>query len=152
MRPERPFLDQIEERQAAAEVRLRDRDHEPQVRLDHLPLREHVAALDALGEIDLLIGGEQRHLADLAQIETERVERRLDRQVELRNHLLVLRGRLLVRRVLVLLALHELDPVIDEIRVEVLDLLLRQLHFLDTRHDLVVGQEALLDAVCYELV
>ena len=54
--------------------------------------------------------------------------------------------------VLVLLALHELDPVIDEIRVEVLDLLLRQLHFLDTRHDLVVGEEALLDAVCNELV
>ena len=50
------------------------------------------------------------------------------------------------------LALHELDPVIDEIRAEVLDLLLRQLHFLDTRHDLVVGEEALLDAVRNELM
>ena len=51
-----------------------------------------------------------------------------------------------------LLTLHQLDPVIDEIGVEVLDLLLSQLHFLDTRHDLVVGEEALLDAVCNELV
>src|SRR6476620_6189922 len=55
-------------------------------------------------------------------------------------------------RVLVLLALHELDPVIDEIRVEVLDLLLRQLDFLETRDDLVVREETLLDAVCNELV
>jgi hypothetical protein len=53
---------------------------------------------------------------------------------------------------LVLLALHELDPVIDEVRVEVLDLLLRELHFLETGHDLVVREEALLDAFSNELV
>src|SRR5580765_6995001 len=46
---ERAFLDQVEEAETAAEIRLRDRDDEPKVRLDHLPLRAHVAALDPLG-------------------------------------------------------------------------------------------------------
>ena len=47
------LLDQIEERQAAAAVRLRDRDDEPEVRLDHLRLGGHVAALDPLSQVDL---------------------------------------------------------------------------------------------------
>ena len=51
---ERSFLDQVEERQALVSVVLRDRDDEAQVRLDHVGLRAHVAALDALGELDLL--------------------------------------------------------------------------------------------------
>ena len=97
---QRALLDQVEERQPAAEVPLRDRDDEAEVRLDHLRLRDHVAALDALGEVDLLVGGEQRHLADLAQVEPERVERRLDREIELRRRLLLLDERLLVGRVL----------------------------------------------------
>src|SRR5206468_1108483 len=66
---ERAFLNQIEERETAAEVALCDRDDEPEVRLDHLALRAHVAALDALGERDLLVGSQQRDLADLAKVE-----------------------------------------------------------------------------------
>ena len=122
--PERPLLDQVEEREPAAEVALRDRDDEAQVRLDHLRLRGHVAALDPLGQVDLLVGGEERHPADLAQVEPQRVERRLDGEVELRRVLLLLGERLLVRQRLVLLALDELDAVVDQVRREVLELLL----------------------------
>ena len=46
-------------------------------------LGEQVAALDALGEGHLLVGGQQRHPADLAQVEAKAVEAGLDGQVEL---------------------------------------------------------------------
>ena len=75
---ERPFLDQVEERQTLVAVVLRDRDDEAEVRLDHPLLREHVAALDLLRELDLLRGGQERVLAGLAEEELERVGRRLD--------------------------------------------------------------------------
>src|SRR3712207_7744557 len=59
-----------------------------------------------------------------------------------RSRLLVLGQRgLLVGRRLVLDALHELDPVIDQVRVEVLDLLLGELDLIEPRHDLVVRSE-----------
>ena len=57
-----------------------------------------------------------------------------------------------MRRRLVLDALDELDPVVDQVRVEVLDLLLRELDLLEARDDLVVAQEALLEALGDELV
>src|SRR3954449_4167977 len=58
---ERALLDQVEEAEAAAEVPLRDRDDQTEIRLRHLRLRDHVAALDALREGDLLVGREERH-------------------------------------------------------------------------------------------
>ena len=82
--PERTLLDQVQERQAAAEVALGDRDDQPQVGLDHVLLGGHVAALDALGERRPPVGGEQVHAADRAQVEAQRVEARLDGQVDLR--------------------------------------------------------------------
>ena len=51
-----------------------------------------------------------------------------------------------------LLALDELDPVVDQVRREVFDLLLRELDFLETVDDLVVGEEALLLARLDELL
>ena len=51
-----------------------------------------------------------------------------------------------------LLTLHQLDAVIDQVRVEVLDLLLCELHLLEALDDLVVGEEALVDALGDELV
>jgi hypothetical protein len=148
---ERALLDQVEEAQAAAEVRLGDRDDQPQVGLDHLGLRAHVAALDPLGQVDLLVGGQQRHLADLAQVEPQRVERRLHGQVELRPLLLLGQRRLLVRRMLVCLALHQLDGVVDQVRVEVLDLLFGELDLLEARHDLVISEKPLLQTVLTSL-
>src|SRR5712691_7236257 len=148
---ERALLDQIQERETSAEIRLRDRDDETEVRLDHLPLREHVAALDPLRQVHLLVGGQQRHLPDLAEIEAQRVERRLDAQVELRG-LLLLRLRLFVRRMLVRLAFDELDAVVDQVRVEVLDLIFGELDILEPRGDLVVVEEPFLETVLNELV
>jgi hypothetical protein len=60
------FLDQIEERESLVPVVLRDRDHEPQVRLDHPLLRVRVAELDPLRELDLLGRSEQLVAAGLA--------------------------------------------------------------------------------------
>src|SRR5919204_611724 len=57
--PERPLLDEIEERHPEPAIPLRDRDDEAQVRLDHAPLRERVALLDPLRQRDL-VGGRQK--------------------------------------------------------------------------------------------
>ena len=43
----RALLDEVQERQPATQVGLRDRDDQAQVGLDHLLLGLHVAALDA---------------------------------------------------------------------------------------------------------
>src|SRR3954449_10938174 len=75
--PERALLDQVQERQPAAQIGLRDRDDEAQIGLDHLLLGRHVAALDPLRERDLLGGSQQRHLADRAQVEPQGIQRRL---------------------------------------------------------------------------
>ena len=70
---ERAFLNQIEKRDAKPAVALRDRDNEPQVRLDHLPLRDLVAALDPLREDDLLRRRQQPMTADVGQKELQTV-------------------------------------------------------------------------------
>src|SRR5204863_802605 len=150
---ERALLDKVEEAQAAPEVRLRDRDDEAEVRLDHLRLRRHLAALDPLREVALLVGGQQRHLADLAQIEAQRVERGLDGQVELRGlDLFFGEVRLFVWGMLVRLALDELDAVIDQIGVEVFDLVLAELDVVETGGDLVVVEDSLLEPFLDELL
>ena len=53
---------------------------------------------------------------------------------------------------LVLLALHQLDAVVDQVRVEVLDLLLRELDVLEPADDLVVREEAAFDPCLNELL
>ncbi len=93
MRPERALLDEVEEGETLVAVVLRDRDDETEVRLDHSLLRLHVAALDALGELDLLGGGQELMPPGLSQEELERVRRRLDGSGECDDRLGV--GRLL---------------------------------------------------------
>jgi hypothetical protein len=83
----------------------------------------------------------------------ERVERGLDGQVELRCLDLFLGEiRLLMRRMLVCLALDELDAVIDQIGVEVFDLLLAELDLVEPRCDFVVVEDALFEALLNELL
>src|SRR5215207_6646892 len=81
---ERPLLDQVEEGQALVAVVLGDRDHEPEVRLDHLLLRVQVAAFDPLRQVDLLLGGQQADLADVLEEELERVGGHVRLQVQRR--------------------------------------------------------------------
>ena len=72
------LLDQVEQRELAlALVPLGDRDHEAQVRVDHPLLRLGVAGLDALGQLALLLAGQQRVAADLVEEDLHRVGRRL---------------------------------------------------------------------------
>src|SRR3954462_13333459 len=54
------LLDEVVQGEAVALVAAGDGDDEPQVRVDHAVLGEEVAALDALGELDLLGGLQQR--------------------------------------------------------------------------------------------
>jgi hypothetical protein len=67
------LLDQVEQVDAAAAVRLRDRDDEPEVGLDQPLARAAVAGLDALGELNFLRPGEERVAADLREVRIERV-------------------------------------------------------------------------------
>src|SRR2546430_6947440 len=146
--PQRAFLDQVEEGEPATDLRLRDRHDQPQIRLDHLRLRRQVPTLDPLRQAHLLVGRQQRHLPDLPQVEAQRVERRLHAQIEPRRRLRLVLGerRPLVRRILVLLALDQLDRTVDQVGVEVVDLLPRQLDVLERGGDLVIGQTPLLHA------
>jgi hypothetical protein len=62
------LLDEVEQGDAAADVALGDRHHETQIGLGELAPGFGVVPLDPLGEADLFVGGQQRHLADGAQI------------------------------------------------------------------------------------
>ena len=154
--PERALLDQVQERQPAPEVALGDRDDEAQVGLDHLLLGVQVAALDPLGQRDLALGREQLHAADRAQVEPQRVQARLDREVDLG---LARRVRALLARLLgaleaaaladrrpAVLADH-VDALVLQVRVELGDLLLGDLDLLQRGGDLREGEEALLLAL-----
>ena len=60
VQPDDAVLDQVEQRDVVSLVALRDRDHEPQVGVDHPLLGRGVTALDPLGQRDLFGCGEQR--------------------------------------------------------------------------------------------
>jgi hypothetical protein len=85
-----PFLDQVQERHPAPDVLLRDRHHEPEVRLGELLLRDVVAGLDPLGEVDLVRRREQADPADLFQVHPHRVvEGDRVHHLDLHRHVLV---------------------------------------------------------------
>ena len=70
---DRALLDQVQKRQPLIAVVLRDRDDQPQVGLDHPLLGVQLAALDPLGEIDLLLGGQQSRSPDVLEKQLQRV-------------------------------------------------------------------------------
>ena len=76
--PERPLLDQIQERQAPVAISLRDRHHQTKVGLHHRLLRAMIAALDPLCQLHLLCRCQQIHVADVLQEQVQRVERSMD--------------------------------------------------------------------------
>ena len=63
------FLDQVRQRDAAVRVVPRDADDQPQVALDHRLPRGEVAGAHRARERQLLVGRQQRVLADVVQVE-----------------------------------------------------------------------------------
>ena len=78
------LLDQVEERQSLVAVVLGDRHHKAQVRLHHLLLGVEVAALDPLGEIDLLLSSQQAYLANVLEEQLQRISGHIGLQVQSR--------------------------------------------------------------------
>jgi hypothetical protein len=62
------FRNQVEQRETKVRVVVRDLDDQAQVRTNHERARFAVALLDLRGELDLLIGRQERDLPDLAEI------------------------------------------------------------------------------------
>ena len=150
---QRALLNQVKECQTAAEVAFRDGDDEAQVGLDHLLLGGHVATLDPLCQRHLLLGVEQVDATDRAQVKPQRVEARLDGEIDLGPLALLgarlgrVRGGRLDRAWLrsrrpTVLLLHDVDSLLVEIRVQLLELLLCHLDLFQVRSDLIEGQKA----------
>jgi hypothetical protein len=107
------------------------------IRLDHLLLGGVVAALDALGELDLLGGREERHLADVLEEQLQRVGRDLARL------------GLKIEGALLFALLHDLDVHLLERRVELVEL--ERLEVVPERkRDLVVREKARLLPLAHE--
>src|SRR3954447_9880114 len=143
---ERALLDQVQERQALVAVVLGDRDHQAQVGLDHLLLGVEVAALDLAREVDLLLGRQQPHLADVLQEELKGVGRHVRLEVDRR---LGLAAAALVGRALDLRRgdgrvdlLDDLDLGPLEEAVELLDVRLVEVDLGDGGLDLGERQDA----------
>ena len=118
------MLDQVQQGEAAACVALGDRHHEAQIGLGQLALGGHVAPLDAPGQGDLLAGSEQRHAADLAQVEAQGVaRRRAHGEIELRCLVCLVTGLTGGS----LLDTDELDVALDKAGEKLLEGLFRQL-------------------------
>src|SRR5262245_60463343 len=117
-----PLLDQVEQREAVPLVALGDRDDEAQVRVDHQVLRLLVAALDALRELDLLLGGEQLVPPRLVQEELERVRRRIGELVVGERRVVLADAAAVVR---------ELDPALVELLVAVGELVLVEVELVE---------------------
>jgi hypothetical protein len=103
------LLDQVEQRQLVALVLLRQRHDEAQVRVDHALLGLEVAALDRLGELDLLVGGQQRVAAHVAQEQLQRVAGHRDQLLVV----VVSRDRRPVGAVVGHLDAARLEPVVE---------------------------------------
>ena len=151
---QRALLDQVQERQALVAVVLGDRDDQAQVGLDHLLLGVEVAALDPLGQVDLLLRGQQPHLADVLEEQLQGVGRHVRLEVE--------RGLGLAPAALVGRALHlggrrrrvdlldELDLGLLEEAVQLLDVGLVEVQLGDGGGDLGVREHADLLALVDE--
>jgi len=76
------LLNQVEKRQPLVAVVLRDRDHQPQVGLDHPLLGLERAPLDPLGQINLVLSRQQPHLPDPLQEQLQTVRRSLRLKIQ----------------------------------------------------------------------
>ena len=144
------LLDQIQKQHAAADIALGDADHQTQVSLGQTLLRILVAVLHALRQLDFLLCGQKRHLADLLQVHAHRI---LDADA-VRNgkvdilhiHLVLLRQKdLLIRNVVLFAgdAQHIHTALLQQLQ-QLVKLLLIQLHIRKVVVYLLVFQNVLL--------
>jgi hypothetical protein len=161
------LLDQVQEQHAAAHVPFGDRHHEPQVRLDEalfgpgalpdeLPeFREsqtgdsvaelvlgEQAGFDRLGELHLLFGCQQRHTADLPQVDPDQITGRRP----LAYVFLLGAGRLLVA-----LRLEHLHTVLGEHPHDAFQRVGRQLGSVKRGSDVIDGYASALPSLCDEV-
>src|SRR5919202_1663486 len=142
--PEHPLLDEVEQRELADVLVLAgDRDDEPEVRVDHPLLGREVAALHALGELDLLGRREQGIAAGLVEEELQRVGR-VDGEVGMRDG-----GR---RGVDPPAVVADLDALLLQPRAQGVDVLVVELELLDGRAQLRLVDAAVLVAGMDEIV
>jgi hypothetical protein len=111
-----------------------------------------IETTNPLGQRDLLLGGQQRHAADRAQVQAQRIQARLDREIDLdllrggligprlgsrRRARLDARGLRLGRPPV---RIDDVDALVVQVGMQLLDLLLGDLRLLEPRLDLVDGQ------------
>jgi hypothetical protein len=123
-------------------VALRDRDHQAEVRVDHPLLGLVVAALDPLGELDLLLLRQQRPASGLVEEELQRIGRR-DGEVAVDVSALL---------ALTAAVVADLDRPLLELLVEPTHVVVLELVLLDEFVQLREGEAALRFAVCDQRV
>src|SRR5690606_20338123 len=145
-----PLLDQVQERHPPAHIPLGDAHHQAQVGLDQLPPGLLVALLDPLGELHLFFRRQERDPSNLLQVHADRV---IQAHVVGYGEVDGLR-RLLFGLVVLLIGLSRLallgrvgndaDAVLGEPLVNLINLLRGQIHMLESVHDLLVIERAVL--------
>ena len=145
------LLDQVEKRQPLVAIVLRDRDHQPQVRLDHLLLGVQVPPPDPLGELNLLLGAQQPHPADALEEQLQTVGRPLRLEIQRSLAAGALLGRALddqARRSGRIALLDQLDLTALEQAVQLLDVSFLKAKLGRGGRDLGVRQHADLQPAC----
>ena len=139
------LLDQIQELHAAAHIPLGNRDHQTQVGLAQAllgALALGAALLNVLGQLDLLIAGQQGHPADFLQVDLHGVidGHAVGRQAALELlHALLSEGKVLG---VVLRLVHHFNAVAFQRLVQLVDLLHVKAALFDGVRDLLAVQFA----------
>ena len=156
------FLDEVEKQHAAADIALGDRHDQTEVCLLHAVLGLRVALGHALGQLLLLLRGEQRHFADLLEVHAHRVvgRERVGHGLGLVHlflgdfldllELLELGQRVLVHRGQRVVAEH-VDVQALELVIELFRLLAREVHVLE-HHEVLARELARLFALFHQII
>ena len=134
------LLDEIQELHAAAHIPLGNGNHQTQICLGKPLFGGHIALRHPDGQLDLLLGGKQRHPADLLEVHLYRV---IDADAVGAQHALQL---LIAGRgyALAAVVLHDLDIVRLEGIIQLVHLFHIVVQLLQRVADLLSGQAALL--------
>ena len=137
------LLNQIEELHTSAEVALRDADNKTEVRFGKALSCRDIAVGDADREVDLLLGGKQRHLADVLEVHLDGV---VDRDTRFRSRrsvfvvLVLIIGDLEVLDLDIAHVIDDLDALVVERLIKLFKLFGIQIRFADRIQNILVGQ------------